>query len=310
MLINPYHRVGRYSWNPPRRLAVAGGYTSRGPSAELPMRRIIFVLTTAIGLGLAGGAFAQGGYSGGSGGGSSLSGGSSFGGSSSFSGGGMSLSGGSSSFSGGTSVTGTTSFTGGTSFTGTTSFSGGNQFTGGGISGGTTTPGGGIRGGAGGTTFTPSTTNFEAKTWANPLYPGRPGSTNISNKTPGGFGQPSFGAVNAGRTGTATVGRGTGTTTNSFGIVVPAQSPITYTLDVRFQAPPIAAPRVQADLQGIINHTPHLREPGNVHVEVSGSTVILRGRVADDEERRLIEGIVRLEPGVHDVRNELEVPSG
>src|SRR2546428_282103 len=83
-------------------------------------------------------------------------------------------------------------------------------------------------------------------------------------------GQPSFGAVTTprGRTGTATVGRGgPGTTTNSFGIVTPAQSPITYTLEVRFKAPPIAAPRVQADLQGIIDRTSQLRQTGNVRVE-------------------------------------------
>jgi osmotically-inducible protein OsmY len=36
--------------------------------------------------------------------------------------------------------------------------------------------------------------------------------------------------------------------------------------------------------------------------------VILRGRVADDDERRLAEGMVRMEPGVREVRNELIIP--
>ena len=45
-----------------------------------------------------------------------------------------------------------------------------------------------------------------------------------------------------------------------------------------------------------------------VRVEVVGTTVILRGRVADEDERRLVEGMVRLEPGVQVVQNELTIP--
>jgi len=42
-------------------------------------------------------------------------------------------------------------------------------------------------------------------------------------------------------------------------------------------------------------------------VEAQGEVIVLRGRVADEDERRLVEGMVRLEPGVHEVRNELEI---
>jgi osmotically-inducible protein OsmY len=43
---------------------------------------------------------------------------------------------------------------------------------------------------------------------------------------------------------------------------------------------------------------------------MDGSTVVLRGSVRDDHERRLAEALVRLTPGVRAVRNELTAPGG
>jgi hypothetical protein len=150
------------------------------------------------------------------------------------------------------------------------------------------------------------------------MYSGRPGSTNISPAA-GGFGQPSFGATTTG--GTATAARtgaaartglgglaGRAAVNTNAGNITNYGSPITFTVDVRFAAPPIQSPQLQADLQGLIVRTPFLKQPNGVRIEVSGSTVILRGRVADDDERRLIEGMVRMEPGVREVRNELTIP--
>ena len=42
-------------------------------------------------------------------------------------------------------------------------------------------------------------------------------------------------------------------------------------------------------------------------MEAAGNVIVLRGKVASEDERRLVEGMVRLEPGVHDVQNDLEV---
>jgi osmotically-inducible protein OsmY len=73
--------------------------------------------------------------------------------------------------------------------------------------------------------------------------------------------------------------------------------------------PPIAATQVQSELQTLVSQsTLALKHPENVRVEVNGDTVILRGRVADEEERRLIVGMIRLEPGVHQVIDQLTVP--
>ncbi|MSR54036.1 MAG: BON domain-containing protein [Gemmataceae bacterium] len=255
------------------------------------MRRILYLAAIALGLGTTANVLAQGGVGGGTGAGGGT-GGTGAGG------------GGGSTFAGGSGGTGGNSFTGG----GTQSFTGGTGGTTGGGAGGRTGGGGGT---GTGTTFTPSTTGIFAAYYSNPLYPGRPGSTNISNKTVGGFGQPSFGTATtstrattgqAGRAGTATA-RNQNTSNNKANI-----APITYAMEVKFPAPVIVPTRLQADLQGLISRTSAIRTPGSVRVEVAGTVVILRGRVSDEDERRLVEGMVRLEPGVHEVQNELTIP--
>ena len=51
-----------------------------------------------------------------------------------------------------------------------------------------------------------------------------------------------------------------------------------------------------------------VKNPGGIAIEVEGGTVVLKGQVSDDDQRRLVEGMMRLTPGVRDVRNELKVP--
>jgi hypothetical protein len=191
------------------------------------------------------------------------------------------------------------------------------------MTGGTTTTGRtGAGGRATGGSVQISSTNFLANSYANPMYPGRPGSTNISPAA-GGFGQPSFGATTTGGTATAgrtttgqtgrlgqTTGRlgGTATVGSNYGTVTSYGVAITFATDIRFPAPPIQSPQLQANLQQLITRAPFLSQPNSVRIEVQGTTVVLRGRVADDDERRLIEGMVRMEPGVREVRNELTIP--
>jgi len=64
---------------------------------------------------------------------------------------------------------------------------------------------------------------------------------------------------------------------------------------------------LQAELRGVLENVSAISS-ANIQVVVAGPTVILRGRVADENERRLAEGLVRLTPGVHEVRNELRLP--
>jgi len=130
-----------------------------------------------------------------------------------------------------------------------------------------------------------------------------------------GFGQSSFGNTSTtggtgitglgGRTGTATINRGMsgglgGSTTNNM-------PQVSYAATVSFRTTPVAMPAVRANLQAVVSRSSAISVPGRVRVESDGDVIVLRGRVADDDERRLVEGMIRLEPGVHEVRNELEI---
>src|SRR5262249_38996831 len=72
--------------------------------------------------------------------------------------------------------------------------------------------------------------------------------------------------------------------------------------------PPVAAPsRLQADLQDVLARSSRLSNGNGLRVTVENGTVVLRGSVPPLRERRLAEGMMRLTPGVADVRNELLV---
>jgi osmotically-inducible protein OsmY len=71
---------------------------------------------------------------------------------------------------------------------------------------------------------------------------------------------------------------------------------------------PIAPLRIQGDLQAIVARSESLPSRRNIQVLTDGATVVLRGQVANDRERRLAEGMLRLSPGVRELRNELAIP--
>ncbi|HZT78944.1 MAG TPA: BON domain-containing protein, partial [Gemmataceae bacterium] len=85
----------------------------------------------------------------------------------------------------------------------------------------------------------------------------------------------------------------------------------TTTLDPSLiPAAPMPPARLQADLQNVLARSTRLPSAANVRVTVEGDVVVLQGTVGSERERRLTEAAVRLTPGVHDVRNELEVAGG
>ena len=81
----------------------------------------------------------------------------------------------------------------------------------------------------------------------------------------------------------------------------------TYFSTVRFRYAAPTPEQRRTDLQGILARTSSLAGTAGIQVTMDGPTVVLRGKVADDDERRLAENVLRLSPGVHEVRNELEV---
>lgn len=62
---------------------------------------------------------------------------------------------------------------------------------------------------------------------------------------------------------------------------------------------------VHQTLLSTLSQSTFLKDKGNVRVAVDGDTVLLQGQVANERERRLIEGFVRMTPGVRGVVNEL-----
>jgi len=63
--------------------------------------------------------------------------------------------------------------------------------------------------------------------------------------------------------------------------------------------------RVQNRLQRI----PGVRKMGAVSVEMDGSTAVLRGQVSTEHDRELVSRLLLFEPGISDVRDELQVAS-
>lgn len=248
-----------------------------------------------------------------------------------------SSSGGGGSFGGGSSSGGGGSFGGGSSSGGI----GGGGSSSGGIGGGARTGMGGT-GGTGGSGISGSAsgsgvdaTNFLKSSYSNPTYMGRPNQTTTTNSTgstlgaavqssqSGGFGQPSFGATSGGTSRTGGLGGVASTSTglgrtgglgggglNSNSNSNQSQntaSRIVYSATLRFQPKPIAVAQMHSDLNGLVARSTNLSNPAGVRVSVENDAVILRGKVANADEARLVENMIRLSPGVRNVKNELEM---
>lgn len=117
-----------------------------------------------------------------------------------------------------------------------------------------------------------------------------------------------FGGVAATGTGaTGRTGAGGTTGTNNQNSALSTGRQISYTQTLRIPGvAPIAPVQLQSDLQSMISSSSVISNTGGVQVSAGeGGVVLIRGRVADDDEARMVEGMIRLTPGVKDVKNEL-----
>jgi hypothetical protein len=87
-----------------------------------------------------------------------------------------------------------------------------------------------------------------------------------------------------------------------------AQVQIPVALKLGFSPLPVSPVRVQA-FQTRITRLPSIRFVGPASVTLEGRTAVLRGTVASEEDRDLVEALALMEPDVKDVRNELTVDS-
>jgi BON domain len=199
---------------------------------------------------------------------------------------------------------------GGSSFGGASSGSFGGTSSIGGRSGG----GGGSSGGAFGSSFGGGSQGFG----------GMSGSSIGGTSSFGGIGGSSGLGGIGGRTGAGGLGGTAGArsgstngimtyTSTNFGPTNGVRSPNVVTT-LNFQSRPVAGftpvtPAARtAELQQVITRSTGFTVPAAVTVANDGPAVVLRGRVANDDERRLAENMLRLS-GVREIRNELQVPA-
>ncbi|HPM80229.1 MAG TPA: BON domain-containing protein [Candidatus Anammoximicrobium sp.] len=74
-------------------------------------------------------------------------------------------------------------------------------------------------------------------------------------------------------------------------------------------ATPAVATGPNLRVQNRLARLPPLKDRGSVQVEMEGQVAVLRGAVTSQHERDLVARLVLLEPGIADVRNELQVGS-
>ena len=84
---------------------------------------------------------------------------------------------------------------------------------------------------------------------------------------------------------------------------------IAYTATLKFAAPSMPAPQMQIDLRSMLDTSIGLADAKNVSVTAAeGGLIVLKGTAKDEDEAKLIEGMIRLTPGVRSVQNELKFP--
>jgi hypothetical protein len=126
----------------------------------------------------------------------------------------------------------------------------------------------------------------------------------------GGRGVGALGALGGsgalgGQGGTASVATGAQNFTPA-GVGVVRRAPAAVA-SLGFSYTPPPASQLVAGIQDVIARSSQLPSKNGIQVALDGPVVVLQGTVADDAERSLAEGMIRLTPGVHDVRNELVV---
>jgi osmotically-inducible protein OsmY len=217
------------------------------------------------------------------------------------------------------SFTGTSGSSSSGSFTGTSGSSSG-SFTG--SSGSNTSTGSGNS--SGGSNSNPGSTTQFGRYYGNPLYNGLATSSGSSSSSTGSkylraapvtvnLGNPLYNSASLTtsptRGSTGIGNQGTGTTfagANSAGI---RRAP-GYVTEPVFDMPARATlETIRPELQSVLSRATRLPSRDSIRVTTDGETVILRGQVRDERERRLAEAMIRLSPGVRLVRNELEPQS-
>lgn len=84
---------------------------------------------------------------------------------------------------------------------------------------------------------------------------------------------------------------------------------VAYTQELKFAFAPVVTPQLQTELTSMIASSSTLSSIAGLEAIVGdGGLVVLRGKVESLDDARLVENMIRLTPGVKDVRNDLQYP--
>jgi hypothetical protein len=177
-----------------------------------------------------------------------------------------------------------------------------------GLTGNTT--GGGTRTGTGSSSQGISSSNLFAPNYINLMALGLPSGVSQPR-----FGSPLYNITTSttqgiNRGGTATISSST-TNVQSFqgasSVGVRRNPAYSTTIGFEYASPSRGSLQAKAQ-EAIAKASKQLKSKDSILVAMDGDTLVLRGTASNANERRLAEALVRLTPGIYDVRNELEVP--
>ena len=167
--------------------------------------------------------------------------------------------------------------------------------------------------GAGSATTIPSNANFMATTYVNPFSLGLPslyttqyGAQNRITETGGPKGKYTYLYVAPPTAVTTTANPST--TTKGFSTYGKLRNPV-YSTSLSTDLPVVKhdITRIHLKVRDAIANSSRLKSKENIVVGIDGDTIVLTGTVLSENERVFAEGLIRTNPGVYQVRNELAI---
>jgi len=94
---------------------------------------------------------------------------------------------------------------------------------------------------------------------------------------------------------------------NAQGVRSRAEIPIATTYSIDFNTPIAAPTAISTKISDQLNRWHSNASAGGVNVQIVGKTAVLQGTVPSDHDRDMAAKLAMLEPGVSQVKNELQV---
>jgi osmotically-inducible protein OsmY len=94
---------------------------------------------------------------------------------------------------------------------------------------------------------------------------------------------------------------------NAQGVRSRTEIPIATSYTIGFSTPSVAPTAISTKISQQLNRSHSIASAGGVNVQMVGKTAVLQGTVASDHDRNMASQVAMLEPGVSQVKNELQV---